>query len=90
MNLLDREGKYNGDVIVSLQSKDNNSSIMSVLKRPKFVKSPAGIYIKSKDNKACVSRLNIKKAEMIDSRDDFKSCKITYDSSEITIVFMAG
>jgi hypothetical protein len=92
MSLFDREGMYDGDVLVSLQSSKNNSSMRSIFRNPRFIKSPAGTYIKSRTNKTCVSSLNVKDAVMIDSRDDYKSCKIIYDNTDIvlTVVFMAG
>lgn len=82
---------YDGKVLVSLQSKNNNSSISVELKRPKLKISSIGVEFISNNNKACVSSLDITDTKILEL-DDYRSYYIEYSKSGImiSVVFMAA
>ena len=82
---------YDGNVLVSLQSKHNNSSINVELRRPRLRVSAVGVEFISNNSKACVSSLDIADTEVLEF-DDYKSYHIEYDKSGImiSVVFTAA
>jgi len=92
MSLFDRNGTYEGNIVVSMQSSKSNTAINTVLKKPNFKKSATGTYITAKDDVACISSVDVKDAVIIDSRRNHKTCRITYNNTDVifTVVFLAG
>ncbi len=92
MRFLYRNGEvFDGDVLVSMQSKWSNSSVVIQLRRPKCKVSSVGIELIDGKNEACISSLDIVNAEVTDVGKN-KSCHIEYGKSGVMIsaVFIAA
>ena len=75
------DGKFNGDVGVSLQCKLNNSSTMMSLKNPEIKRSYAGWYITEGDNRVCISDIDVESVKQSDPR----VYEIQYAKSQLII-----
>lgn len=87
-DIMPADGRYNGDVGVSLQSRANNSSIGVTLKNPNIKKHCACWRLWEGDKDVSISNVGIENIEQVAPR----IYEITYDKSNlvVAIVFYAA
>ena len=84
-NIMPIDGRYNGDIKVSIQNRMNNSSMSTTFKRPLVKRTPVGIRLSSGANETCISNKNIDTIENVMQTDHYKSFIIYYGEAQIYI-----
>lgn len=81
--------KYDGSIIVSMQSKLNNSSVNLRMLKPRIKRSMVGIWFEDSNNEACLSYLDVDSSEIVNFSESVKCVRVFYKNSALymTIIF---